>query len=255
MRIRTPEDVDELEKKIQSQLGIDVKKYRNEEVVESFLDLLLFPDYIISWVIKPILFFLFLFVSGFYVLDLVHIEYFIYGVLGIGLFLSSGLSLGLMLLLDRMKTDMWGIIEYSLSIMKEASEDLKHANQNITDENRKDSLNLLFKGIIHIVTIPLISKGIAQKVPFFGGMVNLLAKRVLILISDKIEIDEDVINKELQRKDKESNAFHDHSEALSFQVSGLEKVLNVTFRIAKYPLLFWFVFSFLTLLILIYFIN
>jgi len=255
MRIRTEADVDRLEKQIQSQLDIDVRKYRNDEVVETFVDLLLFPDYVISWVIRPVLFFVFLFVSGFYVLDLVHIEYFIYGVFGFGLFLSSGFSLGLMLLLDRMKTDMWGIIEHSLSIMKEASEDLSQANQNITDENRKDSLNLLFKGIIHIVTIPLLSKGISQKVPFFGGIVNLFAKRVLILISDKIEIDEDVFNKELERKDKTSNAFHDHSEALSFQVSGLEKVLNVTFRIAKYPLLFWFIFSFLTLLILIYFIN
>ncbi len=43
MQIRTTKDVEKLDLKIKEELGIDVSKYRNPEVAESFVDLLIFP--------------------------------------------------------------------------------------------------------------------------------------------------------------------------------------------------------------------
>ena len=47
MKIRSQKDVDRLEEAIKMELGIDVSKYKNEEVVESFVELLVFPEYVI----------------------------------------------------------------------------------------------------------------------------------------------------------------------------------------------------------------
>jgi len=255
MRIRTQADVDLLEDRIKTQLSIDVRKYRNEEVVESFVDLLVFPQYVIKWVIRPVLLSLLIYIIGFKLFDLVHIEFLIYAIFGLGLFASTGVLLGLILLMDRMRTDMWGVIDFSIEIMKKAVRDLKLANLNINDENSKDSLGLLFKGIIHIVTIPLLSKVISQKIPFIGGLVNIFVKKILILVSDRIKFEENAFVLEIQKTDGPPMDVQDMSKTISSEATGLEKILNVTFRIAKFPLIFGFVCSFLMLLLFIYLIN
>ncbi|MEM6699997.1 MAG: hypothetical protein AAF599_16460, partial [Bacteroidota bacterium] len=74
MKIRTSKDVEKLDKKIKEELGIDVQKYRNEEVVENFVQLLVFPEYVINWVIRPVLISIGIFIIGFFTLNLVHVE-------------------------------------------------------------------------------------------------------------------------------------------------------------------------------------
>ena len=155
MRIRTAKDVERLDNKIKEELGIDVSKYRNEEVVENFVELLVFPRYVFFWVLRPILISIGIFIIGFFLFDLVHIEYVIYGIIGLVLFLTSGILIGLLFFTWKMKKDIWGIVNYSLEIMKSSVQDLNQVNNQVTKENKKDVLGLLFKGIMHIVTIPL----------------------------------------------------------------------------------------------------
>lgn len=71
MKIRTQKGIDQLNLKIQTELGVDVQKYRNEEVAESFVSLLVFPQYVINWTIRPILIAFLLYIIGFFVVDLV----------------------------------------------------------------------------------------------------------------------------------------------------------------------------------------
>ena len=196
-----------------------------------------------------------MYLIGFKGLDLVHIEYLIYGIIGFGLFLTSGLFLGLIFLLDRMKTDMWGIIDYSIGIMKEAVLDLKEANLSVNEENRKNKLSLLFKGIIHIVTIPLLSKAISQKVPFVGGIVNRVVKSILIIVSDKIKFDESQLDNALNIKKESPDLIEDYSKIITSDSKGLEKVLKITFRIANFPLIICFAVSLFSLVIFLYLIN
>ena len=255
MKIRTTKDVEKLDHKIKTELGIDVQKYRNEEVVESFVELLVFPEYVITWVIRPILLSILIFLIGFFIFDLVHIEYIIYGIIGLVLFLLTGILTGLLFLTSKMKSDMWGIVDYSLVIMKSAVSDMNQVNNQITKENRKDVLGLLFKGIIHIVTIPMLSKIIAEKVPFIGGFVNRVVRKVLILVSDRMKFDEENLKQELQKKEGASNALQTYSNSISLASYGLEKIMNFTFGIAQFPLKIGFGIIFLILSLFIYLIN
>ncbi|WP_405205364.1 hypothetical protein [Aquimarina sp. LLG6339-5] len=255
MRIRTKKDVEKLDHKIKEELGIDVQKYRNEEVVENFVELLVFPKYVINWVVRPVLISILIFIIGFFIFDLVHIEYVLYGIIGLILFLISGILIGLLFLIWKMKSDIWGILNYSLEIMKSAITDMVQVNNQVNEENRKDVLGLLFKGIIHIVTIPMISKVISDKVPLIGGIVNRIVKKILTLVSDKVKFDEEKLKKELNKKEGESNALKIYSNSISSATKGLEKIMNFTFGVAQFPLKIIFGIVFLLLILFLYLIN
>ncbi|WP_025668131.1 hypothetical protein [Aquimarina megaterium] len=255
MRIRTLKDVEKLDHKIKEELGIDVQKYRNEEVIENFVELLVFPKYVINWVIRPILISIVIFIFGFFIFDLVHIEYVIYGVIGLILFLVVGIITGLLFLIWKMKSDMWSIINYSLEIMKSAVTDINQVNNQVNKENRKDVLGLLFKGVIHIVTIPMISKIISDKVPLVGGIVNRIVKKILTLVSDKVKFDEEKLKQELNKTENESSALKVYSSSISSATKGLEKVINFTFGVAQFPLKIGLGIILLVLILFLYVIN
>ena len=255
MKIRTPKDVEKLDAKIKEELGIDVQKYRNQEVVENFVELLVFPQYIFKWVLRPIPISFLIFGIGFFALDLVHLEYVIYTIVGLILFLLTGVLVGLLFLMWKLKTDIWGIVDYSLDIMKSAVNDLHQVNNQITAENRKEVLGLLFKGIIHIVTIPMLSQVIADKVPFVGGIVNGIVKRILILVSNAVKFDESNLNQELKKKEGAPNALQIYSSSITAVSDGLEKVMGFAFRVTQLPLTILFVIVFLVLVIFLYLIN
>jgi hypothetical protein len=255
MRIRSQKDIDTLELTIKEELGIDIQKYRNEEIVENFVELLVFPQYVFNWVLRPIGISLLIFFVGFFVFDLGGFEYIVYGLLGFALFFVGGVLFGLLFLMWKMKNDIWGILEYSLEIMDSAVEDLKATADQMNPGNRKNVLGLLFKGVIHVVTIPMLSRVISEKVPFVGGIVNTLIKRVLSIISDRVNFEEDQIKAELSKTEEEPKIFEIYSKALSSVSGGLEKVMNVTFGIAQLPLKIVFGIILLILLILLYILN
>lgn len=255
MKIRTQEDVDVLDKKIKDQLGIDVRKYRNDDVVESFVALLVFPEYILTWVIRPVLIALVAFVAGFFILNLTTFEKIIYGPLGFGLFMSTGLLTGLLFLMARMRKDMWGIIDYSLGMMRAAVKDLEQVNSQIDESNRKDVMALLFKGIIHIVTIPVTSQVISERIPILGWFINPLVKKVLTIITDRVNFDEAYLNAELNRKIDEPKAIEMYTQSLSTTSIGLQKLMGVTFGLVRVPILIALVFFALTLAVFVYLIH
>ena len=119
----------------------------------------------------------------------------------------------------------------------------------------RDILGLLFKGIIHIVTIPMMSKVISNKVPFVGGFVNSMVKKVLILVSDKVKFDEENLKQELRKKEGELNATQVYSNSISAVSAGLEKVMNFTFGVAQFPLKIGTGFIALILILFLYLLN
>ncbi|MGB1207079.1 MAG: hypothetical protein ACPG5B_15645 [Chitinophagales bacterium] len=255
MQIKNAKDIDKLDKKIKDELGIDVQKYRNEEVVENFVSLLVFPRYIINWTIRPIIWSILLFFFSFGFIDLVHIEYILYLFIGFFLFSATGFLFGLLFLTWRMKSDIWQIINYSLDIMHSMIKDLNQINHQINPENRKNVLGLLFKGIIHILTIPMLSQIVAEKVPFVGGIIKIFLKKILTLIANVIKFDEAILKRELQKDSKESNTLQMYSKSIAAASVGLEKIINLTFKIAQLPLKIAFTISLVTLVYFIYLIH
>lgn len=255
MKIRSAKDVEKLDARLKEELGIDVSTYRNEEAVSNFTELLIFPKYVINWTLRPVLIAFLLYIIGFFFLDLVHVEYVLYALIGLVLFLLSGVFFGLLFLTWRMKKDLWGIIEYSLGIMKTAVSDINQVSKQIKPENRKEVLGLVFKGVIHIVTIPMLSKVISDKIPLLGGVVNSFVKKVLTLVSDKIKFDEVQLEEELQKKKDEPGALKVYANTLSSASTGLEKILNVTFGVAQFPIKTFFFISATFLFLFLYLIN
>jgi len=255
MKIRTAKDVEKLDNRIKEEFGIDVQKYRNEEVIENFVNLLVFPQYVFTWVFRPILISIAIFIMGFFIFNLVHIEYIIYGFIGLILFLLTGVLIGLLFLTRKIKSDLWGIVNYSLEVMKSALSDMNQVNNYITTTNRKEVFGVLFKGIIHIVTIPMASKVISDKVPFFAGFLNRILKKVLILISEKVKFQEENLIEELKEKTNEQNEHQMNSSSISSVSTGLEKVINFTFRVVQFPLKLGTGITICILIIFIYLIN
>ncbi|WP_299683354.1 hypothetical protein [uncultured Tenacibaculum sp.] len=256
MKVRTKKDVLKLQEKIKLELGLDVSKYKDEEVVENFVEILLLPNYIVSWVIKPILVSLFIYFFGFYAFNLVHVEYLIYAIIGFGLFVVFGVAFGFLSLVFKMKNDIWEIVDYSLDILKLAIQDISKINNQITEENKKDVLSLVFKGIIHIVTIPLLSKSVTSKIPFIGGIASSLIKRVLTIVSNKLEFKEDNIEDfvESPLEDKQK-LYTSYMKTIIATSNGLETFIGFVFRVLKIPMLVFFFFSLSALLLFLYLIN
>jgi len=234
MKIRTEEDVALLDARIKKELGISVSKYKNEEVVETFVSMLVFPEYILSWTFKPVLLALLGYAIGFFVIDLVHVQYVLYAVLGLVLFLLVGLLLGIIFLTNQLKTDVLGIMDYSMGIMKSAAADIDTAKVNIPPEGRKDALRMLYKGIIHIVTLPMLTTAISARIPIVGGLINRFVRKVIVALSDKISIDESM----LQGKESALTLLEADSKSGVVKSSNrnLTKVMDVSVGVAQFPL-------------------
>ncbi len=255
MKIRTQNDVRKLDEKIKSELGVDVSKYKDEEAVESFTELISLPSYVIFSITRPIFVALLIYIFGFYFLKLVHVEYIIYAVVGLILFLIAGIFFGVLYLVFKMKNDISNIVDYSLDILTLSIQDLSNVTQHINAKNKEDVLSLLFKGIIHIVTIPLFSEVIASKTLFAGFFAKKIVKNTLTLISDKLTFDEiDDTKKEIEKND--NNSFLVSCVTTISNVSdGLEKFINFIFRIVKIPLFLIFGSVFILLVFFLYIIN
>lgn len=241
MKIRTQKDVERLDQKIKDELGIDVSIYKDEKVAESFNELLGFAEYIGSWVIRPVLFALLAFILGFFLLDLVHIEYLIYILIGLFLFLGTGILLGLLLLTWKMKGDLLSIMTYSLELLELAGKDINQVQAQVNPENRKEVMGLVFKGIIHIVTIPLLVGILKEQIPFVGGIIGRFAKKVLMLISDRIKFDEQLFNEDMDEKTNKSKALEAYSFTTDYATKTINTVMNVAFGAAQFPLKIIFV--------------
>lgn len=128
MKIRNEADVEALDQKIKTELGVDISKYRDEETVDTLSSLITFPIYALNWTIRPVIIAFVLYILGFWLIDLVHIQYFVYGIFGLVLFLISGLFAGLLYLTLRFKTDIKQLANYSLTVLKGIVADMDQLN-------------------------------------------------------------------------------------------------------------------------------
>ncbi len=253
MKIKTAEDVHLLDLKIQNELGIDLKKYRKPEIVENFVDILLFPKYILNWLIRPILISLLIYINGFWVIDLVHIQYFIYAVLGLILFLINGFFVGILFLTFKLKTDIQSILEYSFDILKSCIIDMNKAN-SLSKNNRKNVLSLLFKGITHIITIPTLSDVISNKVPFIGNIIKRIIKKILVSISLKVQFKNIDTIENNHDENNPSKLIQYYTDAIAITIKSINKVLSVSIKIIQFPIKIIFVIPLSLLILFIYLI-
>lgn len=254
MQIKTKEDVHRLKERIQSELGIDVSSYSDKEMAEKILDLVVFPKYVLNWVIRPILIAIILYVAGFFFLDLVHVEYVIYGLAGLGLFLITGFSSGLLLFVQRIKEDLWKIIQFVLEILGRAYEDVSNVNNSLDGANRKEHVSLLFQRVIHVVVLPVLTATIPQKLPVVGWVVSRFLRRIFTVLANKFEPAEmpDKLGEKEVDTPRRPQSFKD---TVSSSSKILENILSVAIKIVSYPIVLAIVVSFFLLAVFLYLIH
>lgn len=255
MKIKTQADVKALDKKIQSELGVDIGKYRDPDIVSTISDLLVFPIYALSWTIRPVIIAFLLFIAGFFFFDLVHIEYLLYAIFGIILFLTTGLLAGLLYLTIRFKSDIASIMNFSMDILKGIVQDVDKLNTTTDASNRKANLQLLFLGTVHLITIPVASDVIGNKVPFIGGLVARLVSKILMTVSNLFRLDKIVDAEAREETGGEGKILPMYLASVTGFHNITDKVLGIGVRVVQLPVFLIFAFFALVTWLFVWIIN
>ncbi len=242
---------EEIRLEIEHQLGIDLSRYRDEEVAESILDLLLFPKYILKWIFIPLLASFFVFILGFFIIDLVHIEFLIYGILGLSLFMIVGVLLGVLFLARQLRQDLAVITDYSFSVLSNSISDASGLLGKSKD--KKAVLGLLFKGVVFVLTIPMVGSAIDKKIRFGGGIVKRLMNKSLSAIASKVDFGKRGPAADVNPNTESKGQNNDFSPLISASQKQSLRVLNGGLRFAVAPFRIG-LYIFLTLLVLFIYI-
>ncbi|MFK7809133.1 MAG: hypothetical protein AB8F74_15125 [Saprospiraceae bacterium] len=253
MKVKNKEDIQRLDEKIKSELGIDVRKYRDDDVAEDFMDLLLFPKYFASWVLPSIGLMFVLFLLGFFFVDLANIEYLVYAFFGFFLFIGTGLFLGLLLFTWQLKSDLENVADYAMNTMKAGISDVGRFSNNMFTKDR-NVLGMLFKGIIFIVTIPMMKRAINKKVPWLAFAIVPLFNKILGSFSECVDFDEEPLRKNIEEKEPPSTIIKTFDKVVEKANTGIGNALSKTLRVAQIPLQIGFVISLLLLTAFLYLI-
>ncbi len=244
---------EKLAETIEKELSLDLMKYKNPEVAEQMADLLVFPTYAIKSLLLPVLIAIVVFLLGFYVVDLVHVQYVLYGTIGLVLFILVGIFGGILYFTSRLKTDLGEIAQYSFGIMRSSLEDVQQFGNRINPSNYKDVLAMLFQGVIHIVTIPMVGEAIKAKGGIASKFVNRMVIGVLKAIGSTVRFDEDNIDEGIPVEGNEGTQKR-YQNMINASSKGVQISISKTLGLLRTPFRILFIISLSVLCIFVYLI-
>lgn len=226
-----------LQAKIQQELGIDMQRYAKPEAIEALANLFSFPQYVVRYMLQPLGFAIVLYVLGFFFLDLVHLEYMFYATLALVLLLATAFLFGLLALGWKMEKDLRSVVEYTLGMLDSVMRDVQRAGMGINQKNFRPMLTLLFQGMMHIVTIPILSQILSDRIPLIGGLFSRFMERLLGYVSDRFGQAEAVVQATATAHSSSPENWLNTSQASIQSLSnGLSRLLQTSRRIAQWPL-------------------
>ncbi len=239
---------------ITRELGVDISKYRDEDVADNLVDLLVFPKYIFKWISRPVLIAFLVYIAGFFLIDLVHVQYLIYGIVGLVLFLLVGFFGGVLNLSRKLNEDLVSISEYSLGVLKNSLLDVNDVGSRINKNNIKDVVAMLFQGVIHIVTLPMLGKAIENKVPVVSGLVKRVVEKSLVGISNRLTFDDEKIDETIINVDGDSVFVTNYLGTIDKAGKGIDGTLGTVTKVIRTPFKLGFYIALFFLVLFIYLI-
>ncbi|MBA5247844.1 hypothetical protein H1R16_05565 [Marnyiella aurantia] len=224
---------------INNDLGIDITKYKNGEVMGKVADLMLIQNYALSSMYKPILLSLAIYIFGFFVLSLEIVGFFVYGIVGLVGFFLIGLLYGIIKLLSCLKNDLLSITHFALDTTQLMISDFKTASNTVRDDI-KNPIGLVFEGAIAAFVSPFVTTQ-CRRIPLAGN--------ILLSGSDKI-LNGVVANlKKQENKYDFKSKFAGTTQRISERSSGVEsflstfssnvnRVVGTSFRLIQLPFRF-----------------
>lgn len=255
MKVRTKRAARKLDKLTQEELGVDIKKYRDAEVEETVSDMFNFLTYAINAIKFPLFIGLGLFITGFFALDLVHVENLIYGVFGIVLTLIVALMIGVLLIIWGIKSDVLEVIDYSLNLTKNIQKDTHAIQTQMTGEDKEHKYQLFYKGVLHLITIPIVSSVIGKKIPFVGGVAEGLVRRVLAVAADNDFIFNLLYKADVFDASTAVGGFAAQTNSLREMVEGIDRAVSKVLRVVQFPFIIVLLIGGLMLFGLVWIVN
>jgi len=168
-----------------------------------------------------------LFIVGFSVLDLVHVENLIYGIFGIILIVIVALMIGVLLIIWGIKNDVLEVIDYSLSLTKNIQQD----------------------------TQAIVSGVVGQKIPLVGGFAGGLVRRVLAAATDNKLIFKLLYKADVFDAPVAVGEFANTTNRLRDFVEGIDQAVSRVLRVVQFPFMIVLLIAGLMLAGLVWMLN
>ena len=241
MKVRTTRDANKLDTLIQKELGIDIKKYRDKEVEEKVSELIGFIGYAVNTIKFPLMIGLGAYILGFFLLDLVHIEKLIYGIMGLPLMLIIVVLVSALLLVWGIKNSALEVIEYTLDLSKKIQKDVQAVNEQMTDKEKEHKYQLFYKGVLHLITIPVVAESVVERIPYIGWIFRGIIRRILSVIADnrlvfKLLLKSNLFDYGGYEKAAMDDAIAGASGFRSF-VEGFDRIISRILKVLQFPIL------------------
>lgn len=169
---------------VNNEIGIDISKYRNTEIIGKIKNLVMIQKYSISHLYKPVLFSLLLYALGFFIFSFELLGAIVYGILGFLLFVANGITFGIIRILSNLKKDLKFIINTSLDFTLNVCSDVIHLNSNI--KNIESPIGLIFEGIVAAIVTPSLSSTF-DKVPLLRGVLMYGSDKTLSIAVSQLK--------------------------------------------------------------------
>lgn len=220
---------------VNNEIGVDVSKYQNNEILGKISDIILIQNYSIKSIYKPLIVCFLLYISGFLIFSFGKIGIFVYSFFGLLLCLINATIFGIIGLLSNLKNDLKLILNSAVELTRNICLDFNQLGRNL--QTCKNPTGLILEGVVAAVIIPSLSNKF-EKVPFAGVMLMNGSDKVLSLAineykkrEDKTGIQKFVGNnseKMLSLGEKMDNYIRDYSNKT-------DKIINHSFGTLLFP--------------------
>jgi hypothetical protein len=177
---------------VKDNLGIDIYKYDNDEIVQRVSNIVFVQKRAFNQVIVMTTLALALFIGGFFVLSLETFGYFIYSVFGLTLYLIIGVLAGIIRTVLLVKQDLLSVTKYAVSVLNLIAQDLGSLNLQ-DNENLKNPFTSIFEAVLVGLVQPKIVAGLVSK-PFIGPKVQSAVDNTFGYLIKKFREQEDKAN-------------------------------------------------------------
>lgn len=180
----------ELQNLLFRKTGIDFTKYEGEELLDTITNLVLFPRYAFSVILKPVFILSFLTIVVAIALFVLSMQYWGIVTFLIGFFVAIfiGLSIGNLFFAERLRGDFKHIISFSVETTKQILKDMQ--GKDIPEHEKKLDLPSIWdivNGVWFLVILPALKKVIQKKIPLVGGIVNFFVERFFDIFAKRVK--------------------------------------------------------------------
>ena len=246
-----PQDIRNIHQALLRKTGVDFSRYRNQDLMDTMVNVITFPLFLTRSLSRPVLLFLavtllaIIFTEGAWFKGFLTFP-------GLLLALLNGILLGLVIFIRRIRKDMHQVFAISSDLSLQVLKDISAARVNLSGgAGGFPGLLEIFHGVNFIVILPLFMQAVDRRIPLLGGLVAGIARRFFSAV------DKSLLTRIMTENDKESrregqispeemSAWLQTAEReIRYARDNISAVVNTVSRVVAFPFVTVFIISFL----------